>query len=287
MQPTPRVPASTNTAGSDLATDETRRFLVAPATIQKLRELQAMRLAAIKAQIRSTNAVKALVRRMLGWNATAEEEDREKVNKLATAIVAAVVKGKEPPEGTAHVADTLREYIVSNAEAQKPHDDLREGIEKQMEKIAKTLPVAPFVEATRGFGYKMLAVIVGEAGDLANYSNPGKLWKRFGMAPHQGKAASSWRREGGMDAEGWTEIGYSPSRRSQMFVVGDCLIKASGEYKAVYDARKAYELERQPDMKPIAAHRRAQRYMEKRLLRELWKAWRVACGGTVQEWGQA
>ena len=90
----------------------------------------------------------------------------------------------------------------------------------------------------------------------------------------------------------WIAHGYSRVRRSRMFVIGDALIKANGEYRAVYLARKEYERQRAeaagltvaPALKIPKAranefisdgiiHRRAQRYMEKRLLRDLWQAW--------------
>ena len=54
---------------------------------------------------------------------------------------------------------------------------------------------------------------------------------------------------------------------------------AINPWGALYVERKAYELAREVDGKPMTAmhaHNRAKRYVEKRLLRELWKAWRVA-----------
>ena len=122
-----------------------------------------------------------------------------------------------------------------------------------------------------------MAIIVGEAGDLSNYENPAKLWKRLGLGPYEGKAASTWRKAGGLSAEQWIEVGYSPRRRSAMWTIGDALIKGNdGAYKQLYDDRKAYEVERDPKMSKMHAHRRAQRYMEKRLVRDLWQAWRKA-----------
>ena len=66
-----------------------------------------------------------------------------------------------------------------------------------------------------------------------------------------------------------------------MWNIGDALIKGNrdGEYRTIYLERKAYELAREPEMKPIKAHRRAQRVMEKRLLKKLWQAWRRAAVG--------
>jgi hypothetical protein len=71
------------------------------------------------------------------------------------------------------------------------------------------------------------------------------------------------------------------------------LIKAGGRYADIYRARKEVECERAAERGLLIApsakipkkqadkyisdghiHRRAQRYMEKKLLRDLWNAWR-------------
>lgn len=135
-----------------------------------------------------------------------------------------------------------------------------------------------FAEGVRGFGAVSLAGIVGEAGDLSNYATKSKLWKRMGLAVIDGVRQGGLTK--GASAEQWIAHGYSPIRRARMFVVGGCLVKNNrdGPYRRAYDQRKAYELAGDPDMKPIIAHRRAQRYMEKRLLRDLWQAWRRYAG---------
>lgn len=148
----------------------------------------------------------------------------------------------------------------------------RKAVEKDLVAHTRRLPVFAWAKAQRGISELSLAAIVGEAGDLGNYANPGKLWKRMGLAVFDGK---SQRRT--TDAEKAVQQGYSPARRSQMHVIGENLIRASNpEYRALYDARKAYEVERDPEMKPLHAHRRALRYIEKRLLRSVWQAWRAA-----------
>lgn len=148
----------------------------------------------------------------------------------------------------------------------------RKAVEKVLVAHTRRLPVFAWAKAQRGISELSLAAIVGEAGDLGNYANPGKLWKRMGLAVFDGK---SQRRT--TDAEKAVQQGYSPARRSQMHVIGENLIRASNpEYRALYDARKAYEVERDPEMKPLHAHRRALRYIEKRLLRSVWQAWRAA-----------
>lgn len=143
-------------------------------------------------------------------------------------------------------------------------------IARQMGKIAAKMHVAGWVAQQRGFGLKSFAEVIAETGDLDAYDNPAKVWKRMGLAVgDDGKGQRRQRGAAGVLA------GFSPRRRALMHVIGECLIKLNdGIYRQSYDERKAYELARDPEMKPIHAHKRAMRFMEKRLLRDLWRAWR-------------
>jgi hypothetical protein len=60
-----------------------------------------------------------------------------------------------------------------------------------------------------------------------------------------------------------------------VWTIGDALIKGNRDgYRRLYLERKALEAERPEVETKMHAHRRAQRYMEKRLLRDLWREWR-------------
>jgi hypothetical protein len=81
-----------------------------------------------------------------------------------------------------------------------------------------------------------------------------------------------------------------------MWNVGAGFIKAGGPYRDLYDERKAIEMVKceaiaaDPEhagpytrkgrkySPKLHAHNRAQRYIEKRFLRELWRAWRAEVG---------
>ncbi len=190
-------------------------------------------------------------------------------------------------------AHTATGYLIPFMSAMKLMETSRKAAEKAMVQLAKHLSVWSWVEGINGFGALGLAQIVAEAGDLFSYSNPGKLWKRMGLAPYDGKAASQWRKQGGLKKEEWESLGYSPVRRSIMYSIGDSLLKKQGPYREIYLARKAYEIatataagltvvpaakipEKGGDKYRSAGHvhLRAQRYMEKRLLRDLWSRWR-------------
>ena len=163
-----------------------------------------------------------------------------------------------------------------------------------MDRLARTLPAWQWFE---GHVFKTsavsLAVIVGEAGDLSRYANPAKLWKRMGVAL-VGDVRQGGLAKNAAKAE-WIAHGYSRQRRSRLWNIGDSLVKKQGYLREVYLARKAYErvkaeargLTVAPAAKIPAkraaefmsdghVHRRAQRYMEKRMLRDLWSAWRAA-----------
>ena len=161
--------------------------------------------------------------------------------------------------------------------------------EKKLKKHAETLPVwESFGHPIHGFGSLSLGAIIGEAGDLSIYSNPAKLWKRMGLA----LIGNEWQRKC-VDKEKAEQHGYSPRRRSVMFVIGDNIVKGKSAYRTVYDERKVREIEKAKEEGLIVApaakipkskhaayrseghiHLRAKRYMEKRLLRDLWRAWR-------------
>lgn len=176
-------------------------------------------------------------------------------------------KGKGEATEQTLSALTLNEVL---ADLREPlHKAVKER-EKRIVAIAETLPAAEWVKDTRGFGLLGFGLIIAEAGDLNGYANPGKLWKRFGLAVFDGKAQG--RRSGD---EGIRQ-GFAPRRRALMWNIGDALVKQGRDYRIVYLERKEYEAERNPEATKMQHHKRAQRYMEKRLLRDLWNEWRRA-----------
>lgn len=250
--------------------------------IDTLAELQLRRKDFIKMVNSNTNRACAKVRRALGWDPNAEEKDREKINGKASSIVAKAFAGKgcDIP-GLEVDLEVIRQSL-------EPLHAMRHGIELEMKRIAKRLPVYPWAKQVRGLGELGLAVIVGETGDLGNYSNPGKVWKRLGLAPFEkdgiSMAASNWRRKGGLSAEDWTVLGYSPGRRAEIYaVIGDPLFRAQsvvvGPYRQRYDQRRARTAETHPDWTKGHSHGDAVRVMTKELLRDLWVAWREATAG--------
>ncbi|MHC4625160.1 MAG: hypothetical protein ACYS4W_14800 [Planctomycetota bacterium] len=219
-----------------------------------------------------------------------EKEFKKSVRKLKRVV---------PPEKSFLVLEAVRlevdpvVYIIDVHRASL--ERYRNEEAKILEGAAKELPVWPWVERTPGIGPLGLALIIGAAGGplWPNYPNPGKLWKRLGLAVINGEAQK--RRKGEKKKGHGPDIvhdieecktclamfsGFAPTRRAVMHNVGESLMKQNkvdgepGKYYAMYLDRKAYEAERDPKMKPGYCHARALRYMEKNFIKDLWNEWK-------------
>ena len=201
--------------------------------------------------------------------------------------------------------------VIADQAILKTFDRDRKNLEDVMESLAEELPVFAWWNSNRGCAALGLAKIVAETGNLSNYANPGKVWKRMGMAPYKDKAASTWKKTpNALTADEWVDLGYVARRRSVMYVIGDVLVKMGDIYRKVFLDRKRIEAktmiargmvlvasaktiadswEAQGLPRPVTlkngefdnkkhvsvgyVNLRAQRYMEKRLLKDLWIEW--------------
>jgi hypothetical protein len=179
-----------------------------------------------------------------------------------------------------------RAWLGAMLAAMEPLEAQQAATERTLAKLVRTLPIHAWAATVSGLGDVSLAGIIGECGGHApgDFRTPAALWKRMGLGVISG---GRQRRVAGDAA---LEHGYSPTRRSLMWNVGECIIKAQvraekdadgtrtgsraiGPYGALYLERKAYEAGRVETA--AHAHNRAKRYTEKRLLRDLWRAWRA------------
>lgn len=190
-------------------------------------------------------------------------------------------------------------HVFPHSLALEPLESQREMYEKELVRLVKQLPAYDFVKGTKGFGDLSFACIIGETGDLSNYSNPAKLWKRLGLAVmnggvRQGNPGKS------ATAEDWIEHGYSKSRRSVVWNAGNNFIGGMGKFRPVMsedvDANQTYthyqklfakrcrleqeklgfEVEQAKTGKEsykLHASNRAKRFVEKRVIRDLWCHW--------------
>lgn len=252
--------------------------------------------------------------------ATVIMEEAERISKLpkvehATAVAESKVK---------HFAEFGAEAVASYV-GRQPLANTEELAKKKLGKLAMSLEVWDgFAASVCGFGEVSLGQIIAEAGDLSRYANPGKLWRRMGLAPHPGNDGldhlpSTLKRRGELKDGGTVAIvKYSPARRSKMYMIAKSLLKHQSEYRDLYLARKAYEHSKaeerglipateskdtvegwaenglppltlvkklDPDIHASAGHMdaKARVYVEKRLLKNLWRAWRRLDGLSYEE----
>lgn len=234
------------------------------------------------------------------------------------AVLRAKADGQELPKGkfpdvTAVDKAAIKKQRARYFRARDAVEAERKDCAKDLEFIAKQLPVYEWARGVKGFGLISLASIVGEAGDLSNYSTVSKLWKRLGLAVmngnRQGRVGDGLSRDDRSAA--YKEHGYNPERRSVTWVMADSMFKhqwrggkdedgadpkksgkpeavpahAVGPYGEVYGSRKLHtrsriadtaELDDKDSMKwtPKRCDNDARRVMTKALVRDLWLAWR-------------
>jgi hypothetical protein len=270
----------------------------------ELQALQRQRAWVIKSRIMIANRLQASVAGTMGYSSGLKESERLKLYSEATKVIKGVIEGDE---------HEIRSLIMTTCLAVDGFDAQQAIYEKEMLTVAKRMPVAKWVAEPEqaGFGIMSLAVIIGETGDLNNYANPAKVWRRLGCAPYTKDdvtlMGSSWRSRGGkktvtkLTAEDWTDFGYSPRRRSIAYVIGENIIKQNGEgpYRTRWLQAKirAYETHPEWEWKPCDkckgknpakkkcmtcggigekcghAHRHGMLLATKLLLKNLWLEW--------------
>jgi hypothetical protein len=245
----------------------------------------------VKSRIKQENRLRALVAGTLGYSSGLSDKEREKFYKLADAKIKDVVKnnGDSP----------LKEIILVTRIGIDAFLRMQDTIEEVRLEMVKQLPVADWAvqKDQRGFGLQSLATVVGEAGNLSNYSAPPKLWRRLGCAPHtynghtlMGATWRSGKRGGSLPKEEWVKFGYSPRRRSLAYVIGENLMKQNfltdkatkkttwcGPYRLRYlEARERFDAlhpECQEDGEKKRSQLHGQLLATKLLLKNLWIQW--------------
>jgi hypothetical protein len=268
---TPNARISGDAAGGEYAADA----IHLRAACRDLQVLQRYRADAIQSRIRIDNAIQATIARYYGYSAKLEEAERKAKWKAAGDLLTAVRKGSLLGVDDAEIVRRAGGLILNSNIASDGYQAYIDAHSKQIESLVAGLHIAPWVKSVRGLGLCSVGCILGETGDLSNYANPAKVWKRLGLAPFNGKMPSSWRSQGGLTKEEWIEVGYSPRRRSLLYVVSDCLIKQNdGAYRAKYDSAKAAKLALADDKWPkLRCHRHGMLLAVKELVLDLWLQW--------------
>ncbi len=226
---------------------------------QELQSLQRQRAWYLKSRNMIANRLQATVAGTLNYHASMPEKERLKLFKEATVLIDKIVKEEMKPKEDGLMSIPL---VKTTAEAIAGFNEMKKDSEKKMVVLAQILPVAEWVGHVdqRGFGILFLGIIIGETGDLANYANPAKVWRRLGCAPftkdNETLMGATWKSRGGrkkgqtkLHAEEWEEFGYSPRRRSISYLIGEGIVKLNrdGPYRARYDEAKALAVENHPD----------------------------------------
>lgn len=249
-------------------------------TVSTLQNLQRQRSIVLKSRNMQANRLQAVIAGVLGYSADMKESERKKKFIEASAFIKQIQNDEIEHEYGAIVKTTMLGIDSFNV--------LLGGLEKSLRQCAKMLPVAAWAEEEdqKGFGLLSLGKVIGETGDLNNYGSPTKVWKRMGMMPwtfdDKTQAGSTWKRgkkkRGSLPDTEWTSFGYSPRRKSIMFLIGEGLVKQNGNgpYRTRYDEAKAIMRQNHLDEKlypDMRCHLHGISMAGKLLLKNLWKQW--------------
>lgn len=263
-------------AGGDPARPDAHPATVVPGDLfNTLREYHRQRQDLHRSEKSMTLRIKAKCRRIAGQNPPKSETETDKaylerMRKEGDKIYRSMMNGAQHEQ--AEQALIVSESFLA---ARRMFHDSRSQVEKQMRSVTEAIleykpEVKQWLADSRGVGIDSVAAILAETGDLSNYANPARVWKRMGLAVIGGRAQ---RKAKGVEA---MDQGFSPSRRSIMWNVGECLVKQGEEYRRRYLERKEYEAAKVPEDqggRPALWHARAKRKVEKDVLKDMWNLW--------------
>jgi hypothetical protein len=244
-------------------------------TCQTLQALQRQRTWYIKSRIMVANRLQATVAGTIGYHSGMKEAERTKTFTAAGKLLKQIAAGE--------VESPIKNLVSVTMLAIDGFNNAIKALEKEMLIQVKQLPLVEWVEQKeqRGFGLLFLAIVIGETGDLSNYANPAKVWKRLGCAPYQydglNQMGATWRggKQGKLPKEEWEKFGYSPRRRSIAYLIGEGIVKQNqdGPYRQRYDSTKAILKAAHPDYKDLRCHLHGMLLATKLLLKNLWIYW--------------
>jgi len=256
----------------------------------KLRELVPAYEALVRLRIKNENYASAECRKVFYTTQVEDPIHREaaleNVKKQGRELFVAIKKGVPHP-----YAPFVEAAVAPMIASINVLEQSIAGIEKEIVKEMKEHPLNSWINETKGVGSLTVARIINAAGgDLLTYDNPMKLWKRFGLAVREDGTRQQLKKmvdpltgkPSKMTLEEARANFYSPQRRSIAYLLQDCVIRSkSPKYYDLYVERKKYETETSPQLTPKHLDNRARRWLNKRLLKDLWIASYEAAGLTV------
>ena len=214
---------------------------------------------------------------LTAWNPGADPKERKRHADKAREIVMAMLEGEIVDD---KMADAIGPMIGNIAPSRLMLVETEKMHRKEVEKIVACLPAWKRIgQEVSGFSSWGMAVIIGEAGDIGEYSGCRKLYKRLGLAPDECY-------ERGEDKNGRPGGRKIPrSRRGRiMGCVAEPLLRAQwrgeredapahpiGPFGEVYGSVKARALE--SGKTKGHADKLARRAMVKALLHDIHAAW--------------
>jgi hypothetical protein len=237
---------------------------------------------------RNDLAFQSFIRTLCGYSTQIPKAESAPALKRAQALIA----GTAPDDPLAARVEWMR---AGSDAALAPFIGMEKEKVKSIEKMVKGLPIwTEWAAEIKGLGLKGIGSLIGEAGDIGAYRSEAAFWKRMGVGVIDGVAQGKLSKTA--SAEMWITHGYNAKRRSALWTIGDVLIIKQGagtRYYDMYIARKAVErqklealgytvkpggeikaAERDTCVSDQLVHRRAQRWVEKRLLRHMYRAWK-------------
>lgn len=190
--------------------------------------------------------------------------------------------------------------------------DQLDAIEHQavlaLNRTMRAHPLAPWQKQARGVGEKQLARLLAAIGDPYINTHTGlprtvsQLWAYSGLhtlptvgqslvdaqkgiaggganipaGANESTAPVDRSRQPGADIAARRRKGeqanWSTTAKTRAYLIATSCVKSGGEYRDVYDARRAHTAATHPDWTPGHSHNDALRITSKRILRDLWRA---------------
>lgn len=243
---------------------------------------------AIKRQSQADRSLEAFVRvNVFGFSTFDDEKTRAKKSKAALDLIKQCRDGAAPDD-----LASIAHMVTASDMGRKGFDVARNEAEREMCRLVRGMPGHDFVAGVRGFGEKGFAQIIGECGNLSLYAGPAKVWKRLGLAPYDGLAMSTWKRDSwrprALTSDEWVANPFKAERYAIVAQIATWLVNAqmtgaeksgtqfgepTGPYGETYLRRRLRTAETHPDWTPMHGRLDALRVTVKELLRDLWCAW--------------
>lgn len=209
------------------------------------------------------------------WSADQDEKQRKEAATQARRVVETVRADTFPDPRDVLLCKAMADIVNSMHPAWAAFENARKQHRKDAEKLAKKMPAWAVIGEVRGFSAWGLVTLIGEAGNLSNYSGCRKLYKRLGLAPDE------------CYPKGERSTGRMIPRSTRgriMGIIADALLRAQwrgekedvpahaiGPYGEVYRSVKQRHL---AAGKPKGhADKLARRAMTKALIHDVHRAW--------------